>query len=74
MSEHMNIAGMVETTLLRRILIMMRLTQFVSMDPLYNSVLPPTMMRTRWFLALLGLMDTTICPYITVFPSGTADR
>ena len=44
---------------------MMRLSNCVVVSPLYYSLLPPTVIQTRWVLALLGLTDTK---------NGTADR
>ena len=73
MSAHMNIASMVETTLLRRILVDMRLAHSVAVGPSYDILSPPTVIRTQSVLALLGLMDTIIHPYVTLLPAGTAD-
>ena len=74
MSTHINIASMVKTTLLRRILVLMRLVHCVAVGPFYDSFLPLTVMRNWWFSDLLRLMDTTIHPYVTLFPAGTADQ
>ena len=73
MSVHMNIENMVETKLLRRILVVMRLAHYVAVGPLYDNLSLLTVMRTQWVLALLGLMDTKIRPYVTLLPDGTAD-
>ena len=73
MSAHMNIASMVETTLLRRILVDTRLAHSVAVGPSYDILSPPTVIRTQSVLALLGLMDTIIHPYVTLLPAGTAD-
>ena len=56
----MNIAMMVKTTLLRRILVVIRLEHCVAVGPSYERLSPPTVMRTRWVSALMGLMDTKI--------------
>ena len=69
----MNISRMVETTLFRRILVVTRLAHCVALRPSYDSLSPPTVMRTQWVLAMLGLMDTTIFPYVTLLPAGTDD-
>ena len=74
MPADMKIASMVDTTLLRRILFVIRLAHFVTVVPSYDILLPLTVMQTRWFSALLGLMDTTIHPYFTLLPAGTAER
>ena len=58
----MNIARMAETKLLMRILVVIRLAHCVAVGPSYESLSPPTVMRTRWVSALLVLMDTTIRP------------
>ena len=73
MSAHMNISRRVETTLLRRICVVMRLAHFVAVDPSYDSLLPLTVMWNRWVLDLLVLMETMIYPYATLLPAGTAD-
>ena len=58
MSAHINISNIVETTLLSRILVMIRLAHFVAVGPSYESLSPPLVMHTRWVSALLGLIDT----------------
>ena len=45
----MNIASMVETTLLRRILVVTRLAHFVVVGPLHDSLLPPTQIQIGGF-------------------------
>ena len=47
---------MVETTLLRRILVVTRLASCVVVGPSYDILLSPTVIQTRWVLALLVLM------------------
>ena len=66
MSAHINIAKMVEITLLRRILVVIRLEHFVSVVPLYESLPPPTLMRTWCVSVLLGLIDMTIRPEVNL--------
>ena len=73
MYVHMNIASTVETALLRMILAVVIIAHCVVVGPSYDSLFPPTVMWTRWVLALLGLMDTTILPYVTLLPAGTTD-
>ena len=53
---------MVDTTLPRRILVVIKLVHCVVVGPLYESLSSPTVMRTRCVSALLGLLETTICP------------
>ena len=62
MSAHINISKMVETTIMRRILVVIRLAHCVAVGPLYKSLSPPTVMRTQCVSVLLGLIDTTIHP------------
>ena len=64
---------MVETTLLRRILVVIRLAHCVAVGPFYESLSPPMVMRARWVSALLNLIDTEICPQVTRFPAGTSE-
>ena len=61
MSVHINIANMVETTLLRRILVVIRIAHYVAVGPSYESLSPPTVMHTWCVSVLLGLIDMTIC-------------
>ena len=70
----MNIAIMVDTTLLSRTFVLIRIKKCAAVVPSYNSLLPMTVMQMRRVLALLGLMDTTIYPYVNIFPSGTSVR
>ena len=74
MSAHINIAKMVETILLRRILVVIRLAHCVVVGPSYESLSPPTVMHTRCVSVLLGRIDTTIRPYVTLLPAGTHER
>ena len=74
MFTHMNIASMLDTTLLSRTLEVIRLAHCVVVGPSYDSLSSSMVMQTRWFLALLGLMYTKIRPYATMFSAGTADR
>ena len=60
MSAHINIANLVETILLRRILVVIRLAHCVEVGTLYESLSPPTVMRTRCVSVLLGIIDLTI--------------
>ena len=69
----MNRSRMVETTLLRRILVVIRRAHCVAVGPLYESFSPPLEMCTWCVSAFLGLIDTTICPYLTILPAGTPD-
>ena len=69
----MNRASMVETTLLRRILVVIRFAHCVAVGPSYESLSPPTVIRTRCVSALLGLVDTTIRPHVTLLPAGTSE-
>ena len=62
MSAHMNRARMVETTLLRKILVVLKLAHCVAVGPSNESLSPPTVMRTLCASALLGLMGTKIRP------------
>ena len=58
----MNRARVVETTLLRRILVFIKLAHCVAVGPSYESLSNPTVMRTQFVSALLGLIDMTILP------------
>ena len=62
MSAHINISNMVETIMLRMILVVIRLENCALVGPSYDSLLPPKVMHTRWVSALLGLIDTKIHP------------
>ena len=62
MSTHINIDNVVETALLRRILVLIRLAHCVAVGPLYEIISPPTVMRNRCVSVLLGLLDTAIRP------------
>ena len=62
MSAHINIANMVDTILLKRILVLIRLAHCVVVVPSYESSFPPTVMRTRWVSAFVGLIYTKIRP------------
>ena len=68
----MNISRSFETTLLRRTFLVIRLAHCVVLWTFYDRLLPLTVMQIRWFLDLLGLIDTTIRPYVTLLHSGTA--
>ena len=73
MYTHMKITSTVDIKVLRRILVVMILAHCMIVYPYYDSVLLPMVIRNRWVLPLLGLMDTTICPYITLLPAWTSD-
>ena len=62
MSAHINIAKMVDTTLLRSILVVIRLTHCVAVGPSYESFSPLKVMRNQCVSVLLGLIDTSIRP------------
>ena len=62
MSAHINISKMLETILLRRILVVIRLAHCVAVGPSYKSLSPPTVMHTWCVSALLVLIDTKIRP------------
>ena len=70
----MNIASVVDTTMFKRILVVMRLANCMAVVPSYDSLFPTTVMRNRWVSALLGLMDTTNHPYVTLLTAVTAGR
>ena len=74
MSAHMNIVSMVERKMLIRTLVVIRLAHFVAVAPLYNIMFHLTLMQTQWVSDLLGLVDTKICSFVNLLPTGTADR
>ena len=59
---HINISKIVETTLLRRIVVVIRLAHCVAVGPSYESLSPLAVMRTWCVSVLLGLIDTKIFP------------
>ena len=73
MSTHKNRVRMVETTLLRRILVLIRLAHCVAMGLSYESLSHPTVMRNRCVSAFLVLIDTKICPYVALLPAGNLE-
>ena len=62
MSAHINIANMVETKLLRSILVVIRIIHCVAVGPSYEILSPPMLMRTWCVSVLFGLIDTKIRP------------
>ena len=74
MYVQINIAKMVETTLLRRIFVLIRLAHCVAVGPSYEILSPPSAMRTLCVSVLLVLIDTKICTKANLLPAGTPDR
>ena len=69
----MNIESMVDTTLLRRIFVVMRLTHCVAVGNSYDILSLSMVLRKRWVSAMLGLVDTKIRPYVTLLSAWTSD-
>ena len=59
--------------LLGRHFVVVRLAQWVMVAPGKLRRSPPTVMWTRFTLALVGLMEATIWAYVTLQPWGMAD-
>ena len=74
MSAHIKISNMAENTLLMRILVVIRLAHCVVLDPSYESLSPPTVMRNQCVSVFLGLIVMTIRPYVTLLPARTPER
>ena len=53
---------------------MIRLEHCVSVVPLYESLPPPTLMRTWCVSVLLGLIDMTIRPEVNLLTVGTPEQ
>ena len=74
MSRHPKRTPGVETVLLMSSFAVVRLAQCVAVSPLYISLSPPTVRRTRWVLTLFGRMVHSFFPYVTFLLLGTALR
>ena len=73
MSRVMKWASGVDMVLLSRHFVVVKLAQWVMVAPGKSRRSPPTVTRTLFTLALVGLMEAIIWLYVTLRPWGVAD-